>query len=975
MEQTASPNITPENKALRIKFNGKGVLSALVRTIFDFKDLPQGMPPQLKASTLAEWIKAVGLNAPKEKQAFTLLSNSLLIACHQQIRDRISQSHLDKQKGLVLGKKALKFEVFAKLGEKDYVFDCAFLKNPAAFPLVHDFKPFYKAWLKKTFPLSDDYLQMLLAELEALFANAFYEQLKKQRTQYADLIAWCNDPLTQDWARNNARQAYQVNIKQYYLQKALGEDSVALPDVYIEPDFLVYERTFGKEKRAKIRAAFSQPQKEHFLRTGYEHSIHHYLLHHFIQGKSADAIKETNEQQRLMILLGQPGHGKSSFCYRSIYDLMRAEDFNGNAFFIRLQKVRKDELKDPIELMASQLPKDLDFEDWIDPKYAQKNVVFLDGLDEMYMTNLLSDADVLEFIRSIKIQVERRPDLYVVLTSRFNYIESSKIYDDALLLSLSTLSVAQQTELAENFKKHYTGKATHLDAKLIEECQKSSELKYVRELIELPILLQMILIADVDISNQTSKSIIYDRLFDTVLERKWTRDQRLKKYKKENDFQPRHLRAYLSVLAYHIFKNNKGYLNKSEVENLKETQPFVDKRLKIEGEKEDLKLVLKDIMTSFYLKESPKSERDLERNQADKDYEYAIEFLHKSLYEYLTCEYLWESIVAFFLAPHGREKDEYRDYSLPQVQSELRELFANIRLSSELMGYLKEIIHKNSKQHQNLQARMAIHLSALLREGFLEAFEPHDPNRSQHYTPEQQSLNVFHAFWTIFGELGKQELKPEQYSLEDWDTFEEQQLVQLDKKDLLQTYQEELADTIAGLGRTFITALSKDKIKAEQKAFQEYLESSDAKASQRSQVFLLRYAIRKQGKAIAPHKWKVIQKNPSVFVRLLRLIAAERLDMRINLAYANFSKADLRTWQAAKINLFAAYLSNADLSNAYLSNADLLGARVNAKDWFEKNESIQGIAVLKEKYRLSEQKKTFQDRYFGTSEAYDIEAR
>lgn len=74
MSKEANPNeINLNNAPIKLKFNAKGVASALVRTAFDIaKRSPS-------SATTVEWIKALGLKTPKEKQATRLTPDKIMV--------------------------------------------------------------------------------------------------------------------------------------------------------------------------------------------------------------------------------------------------------------------------------------------------------------------------------------------------------------------------------------------------------------------------------------------------------------------------------------------------------------------------------------------------------------------------------------------------------------------------------------------------------------------------------------------------------------------------------------------------------------------------------------------------------------------------------------------------------------------------------------------------------------------------------
>ena len=502
--------------------------------------------------------------------------------------------------------KELRFEIFKGLDENEYTFRCQHIENPQAFKMLQDFVPYYQEWLYETFPLSKPHADALAAGFPDFFADALLEQLQSKPKQYATLLGWCNSPELAKWATVVKRKHYQAELKERYFRPALGQEDVSLSDVYVELDFRVYDRILSEERQQELREKHEIDSSEHFLPTGYQGSIHDYFKTIFIQeNKTSEAIASAQEDKRLLLLLGQPGHGKSSFCYRCIHDLKNDPTFLGNVFFVRLEEAQRDILNHPKMDVQRLLKKDsiTDFQAWIDPSHQQKNVVFLDGLDEFYMTQGLDDGEVLRFLDNCRNWLIENPYLYIIITSRFNYVETSKLHNgERLLLALGELQQEQQLNLIEQFKARKSITACNLDEDLLEKMEEEDAFPSVKELIKLPILLQMVLISGVPLDEARSKAAIYSELFDTVIKRKW--DKPLRKQDQSKKYETKHLRNYLGYLAFKIYQNQEGYVRRSDIEG-EETERFIRKFLKIDYQEEHLKAALKDVLTSFYLKRTP----------------------------------------------------------------------------------------------------------------------------------------------------------------------------------------------------------------------------------------------------------------------------------------------------------------------------------------------------------------------------------
>ena len=923
-------DISLQKGDLKLKFSAGGTIAALIRLAFD---VGEGAP---KASTLAEMAKAIGYKESKERQAYLLVANSLVEGFREQLHQRINQASIDEHNFWAYDARELRFDIFDALDDNDYFFNCDYINNPKAFPLLQDFKEHYQNWLRKSLSISDEQSQELAALFPRFFSGAFYSALMGGK--YTELINWCKNPLLDEWHIEKKREFYQDKLLSHYHQQSLGQPNIALPDVYIEPSFRVFDQILPE---ALKKQNLYKDKEEHFIEIKYEGNIHDYLKKHFLRQKPLRTIgNKAIEQGRMLILLGQPGHGKSSFCYRSMYDLLSDPNFSGNVFFYRLQQAEELFINSPIEALDSVFQKEdsISFKDWIDNRYKQQNVLFLDGLDEMYMTLDLNESKVVRMIERLQLELNSRPNLYIVITSRFNYVESEKLYSgNNLLLALDYLTLKQQKQIVHHYQR-LNGQC-NLSEELLEKCSKDHNLEYIKHLIELPILLQMVLISGVDVEAKTSKATIYDQLFENVLNRKWDKDKRLKKYARDNNFKPIHLRRYMSLLAFKIYQYNKGYLNKKDVEGLEETKAFVDRCLKLESAdgKASLKYLLKDVLTSFYLKETRKSTTAYRLDEDDSP--YSIEFLHKSLYEYLACEYIWENVKKFFLKKDEDDENEYKRHKLDEVQRFLQNLFAIPGLSRELMEHLRDIIDHDAMHHDQLLEQMSLYLPELLQYGFIYDYRfERKVILTKYYAVEQQSINAFQGFWVILGQLHFHQTEID----DDWLTFKERHREMLSEEGIVKNFKKNTERIINGLDKSYyveehITAIE-EALEADNELFYKWVLNKCATENKKFQYWTRRFFYWQKGRAKRARLNKVLKSEVSKInlARWLRLTGA-KLNMSLNLSFTSLEGANLVGLIADEVmfngvNLRNADLRNADLNNVYLNNADLSNANLRNAD-------------------------------------------
>lgn len=1040
-EPFKDPNkIKPSRKGKEILFSFAGTLSAIIRTAIDLINPVSGLRP----GTLPEWIKAIKIENTIESEAYYLLTLSLIKAIQKQLRPRFVEIRKNKENTVYFyAEREILFvsnDIRNAIDQNDYILNITQFDEPQSFELVTDFQDFYKDWITESFPISKEHANDLAVDFPDYFAYEFQMELGSNSGDYPKLLMEYNNPFNNKIKLLLDRRQYKSELKALYNMKALGEDNVSLSDVYIEPNFLVYEAIFSEDQKEKLKVEFNTGDVN-FLPTGFGGSIHDYFEQHFLTGYKSEEINHQVEESRMLILLGQPGHGKSSFCYHSLYKLLSSNDFKGDVFYLPLREAHLRILDDPIDGLDRMMDNKIKFQDWIFEEGDKKKILFLDGLDELLMTQGLSDEDVRQFLQSCRnlLKYPNHQNLYLVITSRFHYVEFNQLYKNCLLFSLDTLNLDQQLQLVKNYNDRSVG-TSNLSENLLKDINKKRQFKHIKELIRLPILLQMFLISELKIEGKnfdvaTSKAAIYNKLFTTVLNRKWDKDRKLQAYHGAENFETEDLRRYLAFLAYKIFQHNKGYLNRNQLLSYQETQDFVEDRLGINKDDGQLKDVLKGVLTAFYIKESKKVKQpDLQSGQSR---EYAIEFLHKSLYEYLACEHLWKSILRFFLAQEPGSSRDYLNNRVEDVQARIQELFAHTRMTTDTVEHLKGIIAQNTEDHGKLLQRMAKFLPKLLKFGFLANYSIAEPSIKRAYLPEQQALNVFYNYWLILGSLNWQKV--------DVDNFMKKDQKDRIRGDLLEEIETSYHAGLVEMGNMSRTAWSREmNLEKEKSAFSNWLRNEDKPKQSQSKrqhflAWVSHFLMRKEGLSSLEFLIDAIKEVRPSFVRQIRLLSAERMPMQLplyfaplegvdlvgllahsiilyganlkgadlrnanlrgaNLRYVNFINADLRGANLIKANLHNAILSNtdlwdanlnyatlkgADLSYAHLknvtfrganlSNANLMNASVDRPDWFSALSAwkIKGYNEIVEKYIVSQDMKEYIDKFGNVYIAYLI---
>ncbi|MCB9039334.1 MAG: pentapeptide repeat-containing protein [Lewinellaceae bacterium] len=919
MKDPEETNISKD--PLELKFGGREILDATISGIYD---KGQG---KLSLNTLLTSTKIIQFKSNKSREAFSLVARSIIEGCRWQIRQEIEQVQIDENNRFYYQKREINHHAFQQLKDKEYQLHIKDLKKPDKLPLLEDFKKYYYEWLKETFDMADTRARSIAAEFPYFFGYALFEELRRGR--YNELNKWIYDPTIEQQSRLMYRQRYRAELRLEYNCAVLGEPDVALPDVYIEPGFLILDKLLPQEQRDNLRFKKSVPIQEHFIPTEYKNSIHHYFNECFINARQSSAINIELETSRMLILFGQPGHGKTSFCFRTAYDLLDRPEFSGEVFMVRLRDADREVVLNPRKELSTLLPEQLGASSfWEDG--STTTLLLLDGLDELYMSQGLSDNEVHEFLLGCRRMLNKYKNLFIVITSRFNYIETSRLDNiDALILSLATLNVDQQKELVKRFVAQRS-EPISIDPGFLDFVNKDRMYDHIRELIELPILLQMILISGIDLESVDSRAKVYQHLFKAVLDRKWAKDGRLLKYKKDN-FKPEDLRFYLAFLAFKIYQSDRNYLIRNEIEGFKETKAFIQKFLTNEITQEEFGKILKDVLTSFYLKERRKDQDD-DSEEGDK-YHYAIEFLHKSLYEYLCCEYIWSKTKELFLEPNGQP--QYHDFD--DVGEDLQRFFSHTRLTDETLDYLYEIMDADTGCHKSLQEAMNFSLPSLLKHGFIYQYPLHNDKIPQKYPPDQQALHIFHGYWAIFGHLRYYEIKFGAFFDTGWQEFMRGQRSLIDEQTCVNQFREECSSLIRYESNSPFSKITFfQKLEDEIVNFPKWLKTllAEGEISQQPnfQNWLRRHQFVHSNQDLRPaflEEETAITLN--MFLRYLRQIGTDRLSTRIKLSLAALKDVDLTNFLSPGLvapgaNLHYAHLRGVDLRGANLKGVNFNGA-------------------------------------------------
>lgn len=526
---------------------------------------------------------------------------------------------------------------------------------------------------------------------------------------------------------------YQNIVDDFTTTSILGNDrSMSLNDIYVEPLYkILLSQTTQKEEYYSSR--FTSISND---------SIHTFLNHYFVQDSFPDDLKLKNAN--IILLLGQPGQGKTSFSKKTMFDYIKNNvDTSPNYFMIRLRDIGQVDklLDDPIEVIGSKLQRTLSFI----PNFQEDTILLLDGLDELAMKEQLVTDTIDNFLETLIAVTKDYPKLKILLTSRTLYVNidklSKKLKGDILTLHLQEFSLEKQIEWIDKYKIFYP-KAI-MSQEILKQLH-DDENQHILELIEQPILLHMITELNMtheELTQNTNRAKIYKRMFDSIINRKWESG---KEHENLKGLTPDNIRELLQTIAFEIYKSDYEYIHRSKLEKLATIKEFY-RNLDIDLEDtEKLDGILKGVLISFYFQEVKKEEDD----DIEDSGNYAIEFMHKSLQEYLVAEKIFEELLRFI------DKDRKKKYFIVDYIDALKniwELFSHQQISPEIKNYLIDIIKNQESDDikKELGQRLASFLPELLKKDFLYSY-----NLNEDINPMQKSLDVFYGYWTVLSNLG-----------------------------------------------------------------------------------------------------------------------------------------------------------------------------------------------------------------------------
>lgn len=544
--------------------------------------------------------------------------------------------------------------------------------------------------------------------------------------------------LSKDEKDKLLNQYYQYIEDDFIKTPVLNNDkNMTFNDIYIEPTFEFLSNHLKKEK---------EKYYEQFTTAKDNQSIHNFIYSYLKNKSSCNNEQFQSKNSNIVLILGQPGQGKSSFSKKFMFDYISKNfDIKEQVFMLRLRDISNtlNLLDNPIDSLGEKLNKIIGFT----PNLEEETILLLDGLDELTMKEQLVSSKIDDFLETLISCLKDYPKLKLIITSRTLYVNLEKLEkrlkDDILTLHLKAFDLEKQKLWLEKYKEFYP--YATLTNEILDELHKNKT-DHILELISQPILLHMIAelnLSKDNLTNNTNRAKIYDEMFTSIINRKWEDDR---KHENLKGIEPDDIRELLREIAFAIYKSDFEYIHKSKLEKLPFVKDFYENLgIDIDKNAEELDGILKGVLISFYFQEVNKNSQD----EVDDSNNYAIEFLHKSLQEYLVAEKIYDEVLRLI----SKDKKKYFIKDYKGVLEIVWELFSSKTISFEIQNYLIEII-KNGNQEENIELakRMASFLGELFEKDFIYQY-----NLDTDINIMQKSFDVFYGYWTVLINLGLNE--------------------------------------------------------------------------------------------------------------------------------------------------------------------------------------------------------------------------
>ena len=639
-----------------------------------------------------------------------------------------------------------------------------------------------------------------------------------------------------------------LDVPLFLEDKYKEEEKITLEDIYTEPKFAFFD----------VKNDILENSSESLLQ----------LIHQFINSSNKNlkekyTVSNSNFMSNTLFILGEPGIGKSSLVSKSVSTIRKSK-----VYCVRLRDLDKKEIQKEGALNAI-----LNLLSIEDVNLTQKTLI-LDGVDELCgIENYENSID--DFCFSL-IKETHHLDFKLIFTSRVNYVHlKDSRFDTTLVLKLLSFQKEQFEHWFEQYyAKHNQPEQTcFIREHLLMLCDTKEEAEKKKlELFGIPLVLYLLVELKVNISKINSLGQLYDKLFEDLENRFY--DERTT-YTLPNLY--RNCKKIAEHIAKKMFDTKVDMLSSELYQEVIMLLP------------EELKVNLNDILNyehfyllSFYYRINKEN--------------CSVEFIHKSLMEYLVSEILYDHFLQILELNEELQKEE--------LQKELDNFFTFNAITDEICLFFLEKVKKNEKQ-QPLFSFLKKYYKFYLKSGFL-----YKTNNNINSLTKIQ--NLFISYWKLLKILANTE-----------------------KDNLLRDEKNLFCSYLIGISFENIN-LSYQNF-AETKLSGAHLSRADLSNADLSGAYLrgadLRWADLRRADLSGAYLSGAHLSNANLSEVCLRGAHLSDADLSgANLKRADLRRADLSGVDLSGVDLSGANLSGTDLSGAYLSGTDLSGTNLRRAD-------------------------------------------
>ena len=252
-------------------------------------------------------------------------------------------------------------------------------------------------------------------------------------------------------------------------------------------------------------------------------------------GNQVYTVKEflenwVTKEEKILLIHGAPGHGKTSMCWKAMYDAYKHGWLTGivnNVFRFSLNPVNTSILAQKSLSFSALLSWGFDRENSLSLQDCHNAMIFFDGYDEL--VECVGNIEFKEFIKYLK-RFQKKTNSHIIITSRSmavvaylkdNYISFS---EKISAYELQPINQKDQLNWIDKYKKHYPLNSASKTIDWDNYADKFKDIfsKSYYDLLGIPTIFRMVVVAHYLPQNKTSITKMYSELFSLT----WSRHSR-----------------------------------------------------------------------------------------------------------------------------------------------------------------------------------------------------------------------------------------------------------------------------------------------------------------------------------------------------------------------------------------------------------------------------------------------------------------